>query len=234
MRNRDARIAGALYLLSIVAGVFDLKYIPRHFAVTGNAAATAHNILANQMLFRLGMAADLVAGVVWLFVPLALCKLLKDVDGEQAALMVILGTFMQVPLYFVNVVNYAAAFLLVNGASYLTVFSSAQRNAMALFFLRLHHYELLSSLVFAGLWLFPFGVLVFKSGFLPRTLGVWLVLNGSAWLAVSFTGFVAPQYGDAVDAVTLPFTFGEIAITAWLLIFGAKILNISGRQVTVG
>lgn len=233
MRNRDARIAGALYLLSIVVGIFDLMYIPGRFAVTGDAGATAHNILANQTLFRVGMAADLVAGVVWLFVPLALYQLLKDVDSVQAALMVILGTFMQVPLYFVNVVNYAAAFLLVSGTSYLSVFSSAQRDAMALFFLRLHHYELLSSLVFAGLWLFPFGVLVFKSRFLPRTLGVWLALNGFAWLAVAFTGFLAPQYGNTVYAITFPFTFGEVAITVWLLIFGAKMLNIGGRPVAV-
>lgn len=104
---------------------------------------------------------------------------------------------------------------------------------MALFFLRLHHYDLLSSLVFAGLWLFPFGVLVFKSGFLPRTLGVWLALNGFAWLAVAFTGFLAPQYGNMVDAITFPFTFGEIAITFWLLVFGARMPNISGRRAAV-
>jgi uncharacterized membrane protein len=104
--------------------------------------------------------------------------------------------------------------------------TGAQRDAMAMLFLRLHHYELLASLVFAGLWLFPFGILVFKSGFLPRTLGIWLVLNGFAWLAISLTGFLAPQYVDTVNTVTNPMLFGEIAITLWLLIFGARTLGV--------
>jgi Domain of unknown function (DUF4386) len=228
MRNRDARVAGFLYLIAIVAGVFDLMYLPGKFIVPGDAAATAHNIVANQLLFRVAIVSDLLTGVIWLFVVLALYRLLSDVDRTQAALMVILGAFMQVPLYFANVVNYIAALLLVTNTPFLAVFSAVQRDAMAMFFLRLHHFGFLASLVFAGLWLFPFGILVYKSRFLPRTLGVWLVINGFAWLARCFTGFLAPQYGDVVDAVTLPMTFGEILITLWLVIFGAKTFGRTG------
>ena len=220
--SKNARIAGALYLLSILVGWFTLEYIPDRLIKSGDAVATAHNIIANPFLFRLAIAGDLVGGVVWLAVVLALYRLLKDVDRAQAALMVILGAFMQVPLYFVNVVNYVAALALVTGTSFLSAFSDAQRDALAMLFLRLHHYELLASLVFGGLWLFPFGILVFRSRFLPRILGVWLVINGFAWLAISFSGFLAPQYASTVSTITSPILFGEIAIMLWLLIMGAK------------
>jgi hypothetical protein len=135
---------------------------------------------------------------------------------------------MQVPLYFVNVLNYVAAWLLVSGTAFLSPFSPAQRDAIAMVFLRLHYYEILASLVFGGLWLFPFGILVFKSGFLPRILGAWLVVNGFAWLAVSLGGFLTPQYAHTISNVTLPMTFGEMLITVWLLVIGAR--TIGGRR----
>lgn len=121
--------------------------------------------------------------------------------------------------------NYMAALTLANGADFLSALTAAQRDALVMLFLRLHHYQLLSSLVFAGLWLFPFGTLVYKSGFLPRVLGVWLLLAGVAWLVVAFSGFLAPQYGDIVDKITQPLAFGEIAIMLWLLIVGARRLG---------
>jgi hypothetical protein len=222
MRDRDARLAGILYLISVVGGIFTLRYVPDRLIVSGNAAATAHNIAANPSLLRWGIIGDLAGGVIWLFVVLVLYRLLKDVDRVPADLMVVLGAFMQVPLYFVNVVNYMAALTLATGAGFLSAITEAERDALAMLFLKLHHYQLLSSLVFAGLWLFPFGILVYKSGFLPRALGVWLLFAGVAWLAVAFTGFLAPQYSDIVDKITQPMVFGEIATMLWLLIFGAR------------
>jgi hypothetical protein len=227
MRNRDARVAGLLYLVSIIGGFFTLRYLPDRLIKPGDALGTAHNIVANEFLFRLTIVGDLVAGVVWLFVVLALYRLLKDVDRTQADLMVILGAFMQVPLYFVNAVFYVAALLLVSGTTFLSALSSAQRDAMAMLFLKLHNYELLASLIFGGLWLFPFGILVLRSRFLPRILGAWLILNGFAWLAVSLSAFLTPHYSDIVGTIASPFLFGEIAITLWLLIVGARTL---GRQ----
>lgn len=222
MRNRDARVAGLLYFVSIVLGWLTLMYLPDRLIKPGDAVATAQSIAGNEFLFRLTIAGELLGGVVWLFVVLALYRLLKDVDRAQAALMVILGALMQVPLFFVDVVNYAAALMLVTRTSFLAVFSGVQRDAMAMFFLRLHHYEFFASLVFAGLWLFPFGILVIKSRFLPRILGAWLVANGFAWIAISFTGFLAPQYSEKVYTICSPLLFGEIAITLWLLIVGVR------------
>ena len=225
MQNRDARIAGFLYLIAIIVGFLTLQYLPETVIQPGDAIATAHNIAANQFRFRLLIVGDIAAGTVWLFVVLALYRLLKGVDPEQAALMVVLGAFMQVPLYFVGVVNYAGALLSVTDTSFLSVFSTAQRDALAMLFLRLHHYQFQASLIFAGLWLFPFGILVFKSRFLPRTLGVLLIINGFAWLAISLTSFLIPQYGAVVDKVTSPMLFGEFAVTLWLLIVGARTLG---------
>jgi len=120
------------------------------------------------------------------------------------------------------VLNRIAALLLVRGADYLAPFTTAQRDALAMLFLSLYHYELVASFVFAGLWLFPFGILVYKSGFLPRFLGIWLIVNGFAYLAIVISGFLLPQYSDAVGNITAPVLFGEIAVMLWLLIFGAR------------
>jgi hypothetical protein len=223
-------VAGFLYLLSIVVGFFSLEYIPGRLFKSGDAVATAHNIVANESLFRLAIVGDIAGGTIWLFVVLALYRLLKDVDKGLADLMVVLGAFMQVPLYFVNVVNYIAALLLVTNPGFSPAFSDVQRDALAMLFLRLHHYQLLASLVFGGLWLFPFGILAYRSGFLPRTLGVWLIVNGFAWLLITFTGFMAPQYGDAVDVITKPMLFGEIVTTLWLLVMGARVLGKQSPQ----
>jgi hypothetical protein len=227
MRNRDARVAGLLYLLAIVVGFITLDYLPDRFIKTGDPVATAHQIAANEFLFRLMITGDLIGGVIWLAVVLALYRLLADVDRTQANLMLILGAFMQVPLFFANTVNYVAALFFATGTSFLTAFSGAQRDAMAMLFLKLHTYEFLASLMFAGLWLFPFGILVFKSTFLPRTLGIWLILNGVGWIAVCLSRFLAPQYGDTVDKIFLPAQFGEIAITFWLLVMGARVIGSS-------
>jgi hypothetical protein len=220
--DRDARVAGFLYLLLTLLGLFALEYVPSALFVTGNAAATAHNIVTHEMLFRLAIVSELAAIVLELFVALALYRLFKSVDRTQALLLVILGGLIPVPLYFLNALNYVAALILVRGADFLAIFSAPQRDALAMLFLRLHHYELLASFIFAGLWLFPFGILVFKSGFLPRILGIWLVVNGLAYLVITVTGFLLPQYSDAVGNVTSPILFGEIAIMLWLLVMGAR------------
>ncbi len=220
--NRDARVAGFLYLLLTLAGLFALEYVPSTLFVTGNATATAHNIATHETLFRLAIVSELVAIVLELIVALVLYRLFKGVDQTQAALLVILGGFIPVPIYFLNALNYVAALILVRGADFLTVFSPAQRDALAMLFLRLHHYELLASFIFAGLWLFPFGILVFKSGFLPRILGIWLIVNGFAYLAITFSGFLLPQYADAVGSIASPILFGEMAIMLWLVIMGAR------------
>ncbi|HKC71876.1 MAG TPA: DUF4386 domain-containing protein, partial [Terriglobales bacterium] len=164
--SRNARIAGLLYLTLVIAPL-RLIYIPTKLIVSGNAAATASNIAAHQTLFRLGILTDLFTGVMCIFVALALYRLFKGVDQGLAAMMVILGALMVTPIYFLNTLNDAATLLLVRGANFLSVFDKTQREAMAMLFLRLHHHGVVVNEIFWGLWLLPFGLLVYKCRFLP-------------------------------------------------------------------
>jgi hypothetical protein len=216
-----ARVAGLLYLLLGITGFFSLMYVPSKLIVRGNAAATASNILASESLFRLGAVSNLIAATIFIFVAQALYHLFKGVNRHHASLMVIL-VLVQVPLTFLNELNQIAALLLLRGADFLSVFDKPQRDALAMLFLNLHGQGIIVSQVFWGLWLFPFGVLVFRSGFLPRVLGLWLMLNCFAYLAMSFSAVLLPQYYDMVFRIASPFLLGEMAIMLWLLIMGAR------------
>lgn len=220
---KAARTGGALYILASAVGIVRLAYIPKALIVHGNATATANNIAAHEMLFRWGVLCYLLGGVLWLFVPLALYRLLKDVDQRLALVMVILGSLMQTPIFVINTVTDAAALLLVRGADYLSTIDKPQRDALAMLFLRLHNHLDMANAIFWGLWLLPFGVLVYRSRFLPRLLGVWLIVGCFAWLAFAFTSLLYPAYQDRAYTLSQPFAMGEVATMLWLLIRGANV-----------
>jgi hypothetical protein len=220
--SRNARVAGFLYL-TLLTSPLRLIYIPGKLFVAGNAAATAANIAAHETLFRLGILSDLFSATMLIFLTLALYRLFKGVDQDLARLVVILGALMVTPIYFVNTLNDMAALMLVRGADFLAAFDKPQRDALAMLFLRLHHGGVVVNQVFWGLWLFPFGLLVYRSRFLPRILGLWLMLNCCAYLALSLTGIMWPQYEDAVFNSAFPAMLGELAIMLWLMIMGAKL-----------
>jgi len=220
--RRKARVAGLLYLLLTIAAPFRLLYIPGVLFVRGNATATAQKIAAHETLFRLGIVGDLFCGVIVVFLTLALYRLFEGVDRTQAVLMVILGGLLPAAIDFVNVVNDAAALVLVRGAAFLSVFEKPQRDALAVLFLTLHRQEIVAAEILWGLWLFPLAILVLRSGFLPRFLGVWLVANGFAYVAMSLTGLLLPQYEERVSNLAFPALLGEIAVMLWLLIVGAR------------
>jgi Domain of unknown function (DUF4386) len=220
--SKNARLAGALYILFSVFGVVRLIYIPSHLFVHGNAAATASNIAAHESLFRFGIVSYLLGAAGWIFVTLALYRLLKEVDQGLAILMVILGSLVAVPIFFFNAVNDVAALLFARGADFLTVFNKPQRDAFVMLFLRLHHHGDLANEIFWGLWLIPLGLLVYRSGFLPRFLGIWLMAGCIGYLALSFSGFLFAKYEDKVFTYSQPFTISELAFMLWLVIMGAK------------
>jgi hypothetical protein len=221
--NTASRVAGAIYLLGIVIGPFSLIYVPTVLIVSGNATATAANILAHENIFRLGILGDLLNGTIFLFLAFALYRLFKNVDQDLAAMLVVLGGVMQTPIFFLNSLNWIAALTLAQGPAYLAVFTKAQQAALAMLFLHLHSQGNLVNLVFAGLWLFPFGILVLRSGFFPRFLGYWLIAEGFAWPVLTLTGLFAPQYQDRVFNFSQPLFFAEIAIMFWMLVIGPKI-----------
>jgi len=220
--NKAARVAGALYLLTAFIAPFSLIYVPSKLIVLGDAAATANNILAHETLFRSSIFVDLISGVIFIFVVLALYRLLSSVNKTHASLMVIL-VLVSVAVGFVDELNNVAALTLFRGSDFLVALEKPQRDALAMLFLRLNGQGNVINEIFWGLWLFPFGALVFRSHFLPRILGVWLIINGFAYLALSFTGLVLTQYDGMLSRITFPVLFGELAIALWLLIKGAKV-----------
>lgn len=218
---QKARIAGLFYLLVIFIAPVRLIYIPSKLFVSGDMTATIHNIATHDMLFRVGIVTDLVAGAISLVLTFALYQLFKDVNKNWALLMLMLG-FMDTPLYFFNTLNDMATLVLVQGADFLAGFNETQRSGLAMMFMRMHSMMTFASEIFWGLWLFPLAVLVYRSGFLPRFLAVWLAINGVAYLALSYTGLLQPAYNDLVAGIAFPCQLGEVAFALWIVARGAR------------
>jgi hypothetical protein len=224
--QKNARIAGPLPAARI-AGPVRLMYIPSTLFVRGNTEATISNIAAHETLFRLGIVSDLFCGTIIIFLTLALYRLFKGVDQNLAVLMVILGGILPAAFDFFIVLNDSAALILARGADFLSAFDKPQRTALAMLFLRMHGQAILAAEIFWGLWLFPLGMLTYKSRFLPRFLGVWLIINGFGCLSMSLTGLLLPDYASRVEKITFPALVGELAFLLWLLIRGAKEQTVS-------
>lgn len=219
--RNPGRFAGLLYVLTSIVGFFAMGYVPGKVIVHGNAAATASNIATHETLFRLGIAGELIGYAGFIFVALALYDLFKGVSRRHASLMVLL-IMVSVPIAFLNELNSIAALVLVRGADFLPAFDKPQRDALAMLFLNVHFHGFVVAEIFSGLWLFPLALLVYRSRFLPRFLGVWLALAGFAWVLMCFTGILLPQFYDKVYTYTQPAVLGEIAFMFWLLIRGAR------------
>lgn len=220
--KKTARVAGWLYLLVVLTGPFVLLYVPGKLFVPGDATATAANILAHESLFRLHIVVGIVGQLLFIAVVLALYRLLEAVDRPLATLMVIL-ILIDAPLAFLSVANEVATLTFVRDADFLAVFDQPQRDAVATLLINFDRQGVLVSEVFWGLWLLPLGVLVYRSGFLPRLLGVWLFVNGLAFLVLSATGLLLPQHYDRAFTIATPVLFGEAAFMLWLLIVGARV-----------
>jgi len=210
-----------LYLLGSIPGFFALLYVPGKLMVHGDPTATAHNIAASETLYRLGIFADLAGQTIFIFVALALYHLLKGVNQRHALLMLVL-LLVSIPIAFLNELNSVAAVTLARGADFLSVFDEPQRIALMRLFLNLRGAGFDVAGVFWGLWLFPLGLLVYRSGFIPRILGILLMVGCFAYLANSFTSLVLPQYEAAVSRWMIPIQLVEMLFMLWLLIMGAK------------
>jgi hypothetical protein len=216
--NRIARIAGLLYIppwvLSLVA-----IFLRQDLIVPGDVAATANNIAASKPIFTLSIVMDLTVQVVFIFLVLYLYKLLKPVNKNQAGLMVVLF-LVSVPIAMLNAVNHFAALLLSSSPDYLTAFPGGQLHALVPFFLELNEYGIYIAYIFWGLWLFPLGYLVFKSGFLPKILGIYLMISCFGYLIDFVTFFFFPDFGVAVNMFT---GWAELFLCLWLLIKGVNV-----------
>lgn len=221
-KRKTARIAGVLYLLMAVTGFFGIMYVPSTIIVRGDATATVNNILAYEWLFRVGIVSNLICQISFIFLVTVLYRLFKDVNRKHALLMLAL-VVASVPIAFLNMLNQIIALQLLSGSDFLKPFEPEQLNALVMVFLNLHLEGIAVVEIFWGLWLLPFGLLVFKSDFIPRILGVLLIIACFGYLTNSLVHLIFPHYGDTIALiVSAPQALGELAMMLWLLIKGVK------------
>jgi hypothetical protein len=216
--NRTARVVGVLYLLVFPFAFFSLS-VRDKLIVHGDAARTAGNILASEGLFRGGIVAWLVSQTIFIFLLLAIYRLLKPVSGNIALHMAVL-LLVGVPIALINELNQFAVLLLLSGADYLAPINSDQLHAQVLFHLNLHQYGMYIAQIFWGLWLLPFGYLVFKSGFLPKTLGILLMIGCLGHLTDVVAAVVFSNSELALSQFT---SIGEFLFPLWLVIKGVNV-----------
>lgn len=225
---KKARAAGFIYLSMIVVAPFCLLYIPSKLIVRGDASATADNILAHETMFRLSIFGDLVGQIIFVCLGVALYRLLQEANKTWALLMLSF-VLASAAVCFLNVLNDIAALILFRGGEFLVVFDKSQRDALAMFFLRLYGHGQFIAEMFWGLWLFPLGLLVYWSGFIPRFIGVWLMINCLGWMVLSFIALFFQEYYNALLGYSQPVLFGEMALMLWLLIKGARVPQLAGQ-----
>ena len=221
-KRKTARIAGVLYLIMAVTGLFGIMYVPSTIIVSGDATATVSNIKASELLFRIGIVSNLICQTTFIFLVTVLYRLFKEVNRRHALLMLAL-VVASVPIAFLNMLNQIIALQLLSGSDFLKAFETEQLNALVMVFLNLYHEGVAVVEIFWGLWLLPFGLLVFKSGFVPRIFGVLLIIACSAYLTESVIHLLLPRYGQTVVLiVSMPQAVGELAMMLWLLIKGVR------------
>ncbi len=220
--KKTARMAGFLYLIYIVVSIFADVLGRSRLIVLGDPVTTAGNIMASAWQFRIGFVSDLIAAVLFLLTAWALYVLLKPVN-ENLALLFLLLNLGGVAAWCSSDLFLIASQLLLSGADYLKVFQADQLQALAMLSLYIYKYGFLGiTQIFFGAWLFPLGYLVFKSGFLPRILGVILIVHCIVWLTTALQFFLFPGF-VAITYISYPIGFiSEFGLALWLLIMGAK------------
>lgn len=225
-RNKTARVAGILYLILILFGIISLAYIPSLLIDRESAAKTFENITNSEFLFRLGIVSGIITFLIYILLPLALYKLLHEVNNVYASLMVIFA-LISVPIFFVNILNKFSVLTLINNPEYLKKFGETELQTQVMLHIESYYNGIEISQIFWGLWLFPFGYIVYKSGFLPKILGIFLMLGCIGYLTTFFGGFLYSDFNKTIisEIVRYPATIGEIGICLWLLIMGTNKLK---------
>lgn len=222
--KKTARIAGFLYLIVVITGVFSLLYVPKQLFDWNNAAATFQHISNHETLYRFGIVAGIVCYTAFLLLPLVLYKLLNHVNKTYAVAMVALA-LVSVPISLVNVLNKMNVLTLIKDEKNAASTSQTQLHEQVMQFLGYYENGIVLASVFWGLWLFPFGYLVYKSGLLPKVLGILLMAGCFGYLINFLGGFLFKDYATwgISGFVSLPASLGEIGTCLWLLIVGTTL-----------
>jgi hypothetical protein len=217
-----ARIAGVLYLITIIMGVFAEVFVRGRLAVRDDAAATATNILAHEPLYRLGLTADLVMLVCYIGVTLLFYELFKRVS-RSVSLLAAFFSLVGIAVLAVNSLNHLAPLVFLGGAQYLSALETNQLQAFARMSLKMHAAGYTISGVFFGIYCLLIGYLVFKSDFLPRILGVLMVIGGLSYLTDSFVTLLSPQLATRLPDVMVLGGIAELSLCLWLMVIGVNV-----------
>jgi hypothetical protein len=193
----------------MVIGMFSLLYVPSILIVPGDATATASNIKSNELLFRAGIAGSLVTQLLFIFAALFLYRLFEPVNKNHSLLMVVLA-LISVPIAMLNTLNRIGALILLDDTEQMMLF------------LDLNVQGIVIASIFWGLWLFPLGYLINKSGYFPKIIGAFVILGGIGYVLGSFVELLYPNFEVLLSVLEI-MTFGEIIFLAWLVIKGAEL-----------
>ena len=222
--NKLAKTAGFLYLVTIIAGGFAEAFVREGLTVSGNAVATAQNILASEQMYRFGFVADLVTLICGTVVSLIFYILFKAVN-KYLSLLALIFAITAGAVMAVNLLNQLAPLLLLHNSSYLRAFKIEELQTLSLFFLNLQSQGYNISLLLFAFYFPIIGYLVYRSNFLPRILGIIYALAGLGYLCNSLGWFLFPHLAAYLfPYVLLPAFVGEVSMSLWLLIKGVKVL----------
>ena len=218
-----ARIGGVLYLIIIAAGIFGEIFVRGRLIVSGDATATANQIMAAPLLWRFGIAGDMIMHLCDIPVMLVFYVLLRPVH-RNLALMALLFNLIQTAVLAANKLNLLVPLFLLSNADYLQAFDPVQLHGLAYLLIKTHSYGFGIGLIFFGLACLVDGYLIFKSGYLPRIFGVLMQLAGLSYLINSFALLLAPTFATMISpAILLPPFIGELSLCLWLLLKGVNI-----------
>lgn len=219
-KQQTARLAGFIYLVIVITGIFNLRYVPSQIIDWKDAAVTVANIIEFDCLFRAGIAAAVISYICYLILPLVLFDLFKDVNKRMAVMMVALSV-LSVPMALLSIGAKLDVLTLLSGEHYLDSFNAEQLQAQVMLSLEKYNNGMRITQIFWGLWLFPFGYLMFKSDYAPKVLGILLMVGCAGYMVLFFRNILFPDF-ELLSFITKPASLGEIGSCLWLLIMGVK------------
>lgn len=223
-------MAGLLYLLMAVLGLIAELFFRQKLFVAADMASTANNILSNTFLYRIGITSDILMALVYLLTALALYQLLSSVNKNMAGAMVIFTTAGSVLLMF-NVLNELAPLYILSGNDYLSAFNTAQLQALAMFFYNLYQHGYMIGQIFFALWVLPLGVLIYKSGFIPKVFGILFVIEAVFGMMAVIVHFLMPNL-TIETIMMLPMMLAEFSFVLYLLIIGINASKLTQQRIS--
>lgn len=227
-KNATARLAGFIYLLLVITGIYNLLYVPSQLIDMKDAAATVKDISNNELLFRSGIVVGILSYICYLILPFVLYKLFREINRDVAVMMIVLSAF-SVPISLFSIVHKVDVLTLLSNAGYLSHLDLQTIQTKVMLSLKSYNNGILVAKIFWGLWLLPFGYLAFKSGHVPKVLGICLMLGCFGYLTIFFSKMLFPEVA-LPGFVTKPAAIGEIGTCLWLLIMGAAPFRIHKKD----